>query len=238
MTRSAAEVGVNLPLLPLAYEVFYSGLLGHLENAITNSVDAVACRSFLEGFAGTSNSNGTDFELAGALLRQYMGSHSVSELQNVLRLAYPRAELEQALLNIAFYANFLSHFPHSETAQEIVLPLPQHQGTAALVASVWLTLVAGLSGSGERIAGFYFRDDFIVIALDMFSEKFSPLLPLTQPVKVRGLMLTSEHETWRAHPFYPEISYALTRLIGETGASLQSIFDCARQIGNRLISSE
>ena len=238
VARSASEIGVNLPLLPLAYEVFYSGLLGHLDNAVENSVDAVSCRSFLEGFVGTTNQTGTDFELADGLLQQFLSGHDAMYLQSILRMAYPYAELEQALLNIAFYANFVRHFQHQVTAQEIVLPLPNKQGTAALVASVWLSLIGYLAGDIGRIAGFFFRDDFIVIALDIFSDQFSPLLPLTHSAKVRGLMLTSEHETWRAHPFYPEISYALTRLVADSGASLQSVFDCTKQVGNRLISSE
>lgn len=238
ISRNSANIGDHLPLLPLAYEVFYSGVRGHLENAIANSVDAVSCRSFLEGFVGAEARIGTDFELALALLRQFTAEHGAAHLQNILRTAYPHAALEQALLNIAFYANFARHYPHSITAQEIVLPLPNQTGTAALVASAWLLLVGSLAGNPKRIAGFFFRDDFIVIAIDLFSDHFSPLLPLTHSVKVRGLMLTSAHETWAAHPLYPEISYALTCLIAEADASLQSVFDCAQQIGHRLIGSE
>jgi type VI secretion system protein ImpM len=238
ISRSSADIGNALPLLPLAYEVFYSGVRGHLENAIANSVDAVSCRGFLEGFIGTEARTGTDFELALALMHQFTAEHDSRHLQSILRAAYPHAELEQALLNIAFYANFVRHYPHSVTAQELVLPLPNQAGTAALVASAWLLLVGNLIGNPQRIAGFFFRDDFIVIAVDMFSDHFSPLLPLTHSVKVRGLMLTAEHETWSAHPLYPEIRYALTSLIAEPGASLQSVFDCAQQIGYRLISSE
>ncbi len=237
ISRSSTDISNHLPLLPLAYEVFYGGVVGHLENAIANSVDAVSCRSFLQGFVGAETQTGTDFELADALLRQFTVENNSQHLQTILRLAYPHAELEQALLNIAFYANFVRRYPHSITAQEIVLPLPNKVGTAALVASAWLLLVGNLTGDENRISGFFFREDFIVIAIDLYSNHFSPLLPLTHSIKVRGLMLTAEHETWSAHPLYPEISYALTCLIAEPEASLQSVFDCAKQIGNRLLSS-
>ncbi len=234
VTRATSDIGDNLHLLPLAYEVFYSGLLNQLGNAINNSVDAVSCRSFLEGFAGSAVQTGTDFDLAGALLQRFSDEHDASYLQNILRMAYPQALLEQALINITFYANFIRHFPHRVTAQEIVLPLPDRQGSSLLITSVWLALVGNLAGDVRRIVGFFFRDDFIVIALDIFSEQFSPLLPLIHSAKVRGLMLTSEHEVWCSHPCYAEISYALTRLVSETGASIQTIFDCTKQIGMRL----
>lgn len=238
VARSAAVIGNNLSLLPLAYEVFYSGLLGHMDNAVNNSVDAVSCRGFLEEFSGGAAQTGADFELASALLRQFSRDNDAADLQNILRKAYPHAQLEQALLNIAFYANFIRHFHHQTTAQEIVLPLPNKHGIGLLIASVWLVLIGNLAGDHRRICGFFFRDDFIVIALDLFSDQFSPLLPLTHSAKGNGLMLTAEHETWCAHPFYPEISYALTRLVSESGASLQSVFDCTQQIGIRLMSSE
>lgn len=238
VSRAATDIGNNLHLLPLAYEVFYNGLLGHLSNAISNSVDAISCKSFLEGFAGTANQTGTDFDLAGALLQKFSNDYDAAHLQDILRMAYPHAQLEQALLNIAFYANFIRHFPHRVTAQEIVLPLPNKQGSSVLVASVWLALIGNLAGDSQRVVGFFFRDNFIVIALDIFSEQFSPLLPLIHSAKVRGLMLTSEHEAWSSHPHYAEVSYALTRLISEPGASLQSVFDCTKQIGIRLTSFE
>ncbi|MFT3930591.1 MAG: type VI secretion system-associated protein TagF [Spongiibacteraceae bacterium] len=238
ITRAASDIGDNLHLLPLAYEVFYSGLLGQLSNAIGNSVDAVSCRSFLEGFAGNATQTGTDFDLAGALLHRFADEQDAEYLQNILRMAYPQAQLEQALLNIAFYANFIRHFSHRITAQEIVLPLPNRQGSSLLIASVWLALIGNLAGDAQRIVGFFFRDNFIVIALDIFSEQFSPLLPLINSAKVRGLMLTSEHEVWSSHPYYAEISYALDRLISESGTSIQSIFDCTKQIGLRLSTRE
>lgn len=238
MTRTAADIGVNLPLVPLSYEVFFSGLVGHLENAIDNSVDAVTCRAFLEGFSGNADRTGTDFDLADGLFRKFTQENNSADLQRVLRTAYPHARIDQAILNIAFYTNFVRHYPNSTAAQEIVLPLPRTQGTNALVAAVWLKLVGFLAGSVERIAGFFFRRDFIVVIVDVFSQDFSPLLPLVHSVKGRGLMLTAEHETWRAHPFYPEISYALVRLLSDTRASVQSVFDCAQQIGIRLTTSE
>ncbi len=236
--RSSAEIGENLHLLPLAYEVFYSGLLGQLSNAVANSVDAVSCRSFLEGFSGSATQTGTDFDLASALLGQFSLEKDALHLQNILRMAYPQATLEQALLNIAFYANFIRHFPHKVTAQEIVLPLPNRQGASLLVASVWLYLIGSLVGDPLRIAGFFFRDDFIVVAIDIFSEQFSPLLPLIQSAKVRGLMLASKHEVWCSHPYYAEISYVLTRLCNQPGVLIESVFDCARQIGSRLDTHE
>lgn len=238
IARDLSEIGNNVPLIPLAYEVFYGSVLTHLENAIQNSVDAVSCRSFLEGFSGTDRKTGTDFDLPTALMSQFFASHDTNYLQDLLRTAYPHAELGQAMLNIAFYANFMRYFSQSITAQEIVLPLPNKLGTSSMIAAVWLALVGNLAGDPKRIAGFFFRDDFIVIALDMFSEQFSPLLPLTHSAKIRGLMLTSEHDTWCAHPIYPEISYAITRLMTESRVSLQSAFDCAKQIGNRLFYTE
>jgi type VI secretion system protein ImpM len=238
MARTTANIGNNLPFIPLSYEVFFSGLAGHLENAIENSVDAVTCRAFMESFSGNADRTGADFELASALFSKFVSEKSVEDLQEILRIAYPHAEIEQAIINIAFYTNFVRHYPNSAAAQEIVLPLPRKQGTNALVAAVWLKLVGYLSGNIGRIAGFFFRSDFIVIVVDVFSHDFSPLLPLLYSVKGRGLMLTAEHETWKAHPLHPEISYALTRLMTDSQASLQSVFDCAQQIGIRLLTSE
>jgi type VI secretion system protein ImpM len=238
ITLSTAKIGANLPLVPLAYEVFYSGLVGHLENAVTNSVDAVTLRSFLEGVADADTRIESDFELSDRLLRQFTATHTANDLLTILRCAYPHASLEQALLNIAFYANFLRHFPQAATAQEIVLPLPADLGTAALAASAWLRLIGGLAGDARRICGFFFRRDVLIVGIDLFSDNFSPLLPLIHSAKGRGLMLTSELEAWRAHPFYPEIRYALKRLIAEPNVPLQAVFECAEQIGSRLLSSE
>lgn len=238
IARSARGIGDSISLLPLAYEVFYSAILQHLDNAIAHSLDAVTCRGFLEGFSGTSLKTGADFELPRELLNQFAVEQGVDDLQSILHFAYPRASLAQAMINIAFYANFIRHYPLSGMAQEIVLPLPAEVGAIAMSASVWLTLIGELAGDARRIAGFFFRDDFIVIVVDRFSRHFSPLLPLTHSVKVRGLMLSEEHATWQAHACYTEISYAITRLVAEPDISMQSVFDCAGQVGRRLLASE
>ncbi len=89
ISRAAADIDADLPLLPLAYEVFYNGVADHLENAIANSVDAVSCRNFLEGFAGDALQTGTDFDLPRSLLQRFKREQSATYLATILRMAYP-----------------------------------------------------------------------------------------------------------------------------------------------------
>ncbi|HWQ07709.1 MAG TPA: type VI secretion system-associated protein TagF, partial [Holophaga sp.] len=144
----AAQLGTGGSLVPIACEVFFEGLREQLANALDNSVEALACRQFLEGQAAAWNPGLADLPLAVEIVGRFMDDHPPSVLE-VPQVATCPERLALMLMNITFYRDFRRRFPEPSAAQVIELPLAGGPGEAPLQASAWLTLLMAIAGDQE-----------------------------------------------------------------------------------------
>ena len=147
----AQTLGQARRLMPIACEVFFEGLREQLSNAIDNSVEAMACRQFLEAQTASWSSGTTDLPLAAEIVQNFLDSHHPAVLE--VELSTCLSPLGQALLNISFYRDFLRRFYAPSALQVIELPLQGGRGKAALHACAWLSILAAISGSIEPWSG-------------------------------------------------------------------------------------
>lgn len=232
-----------LPVSPIAYEVFYDGLREQLSNAIENSVEALACRQFLESHLRFSDNAAADLELAVSVVQRFMTAEPATRLDELLSGENGAGGLQQALLNIAFYVAFLRRFDNPATNQLLVLPLSPMKGERALVASVWLSLLSIVQPSGGdrgRWQGSYIllrRKDgatSLIASMGRMPESFVGLMLGGQCEEPMRLDLAVPHEAWRSHQMYPEVSYALGRLLADPQCRIELLYDYLQDIGKQL----
>lgn len=140
------DVAKHLPVLPIAFEVFFDGLREQVANAVENSVEALSCRQFLEAGVRTYASGSDDFRLAESIVEHFMSRQPVSRMASLLSDAVPSVTLHQALLNIAFYQIYLRRFDNRATNQLFLLPLSGSKGEQSLLASTWQSILSRLWG--------------------------------------------------------------------------------------------
>lgn len=225
LVLQASNIGSERRLLPIAGEVFFEGLREQLSTAIDNSVEAMACRQFLEGHAALWSAGTDDLPLAGEIVKQFMDTSHPSILEGQLATEQPGSTLLQALLNIAFYRDFLRRFNNLAASQILDLPLQGARGEAALHASAWLTLLAALSGAQEPWNGGFLlkqgRDNARLFAT--FGRMPERALLLAMGGSTREdtrLNLAEEQKTWQAHKLYAETAYALDRVLSDPEVKL------------------
>jgi len=214
--------------MPIACEVFYEGLREQLCTAVDNSVEAMACRQFLESQAALWSTGIDDLPLAGEIVKQFMDTHHPSVLEHRLDAEHPGSTLLQALLNIAFYRDFLRRFNSPSAIQVLDLPLQGARGEAALHASAWLSLLSALSGSMEPWSGGFLlkqgRDSARLLATFGRMPEAALLLALGGEVRDgTRLNLDAEQKTWQSHKLYAETAYALDRVLTDSALTLSQL---------------
>jgi type VI secretion system protein ImpM len=230
-------------LAPIAYEVFFDGLREQVTNAVDNSVEALACRQFLEYHLRARDTAAADVELARGLVERFEATERVARLDCLLRESAMATSLEQAVLNLAFYQSFIRRFDHSASHQMVLWPLPPEKGQEALVACAWLSLQVGLWGGGE--GGLPWRGSFIRThnagANGVLAASFERI-PEKYPKCIFGGMmdanvildLACEQEAWRNHRLYAEVSYALARLLSDSELRFGVLRQFLSDIGQKL----
>jgi type VI secretion system protein ImpM len=225
------RVGDYLPVLPIAYEVFFDGLREQAVNAVQNSVEALSCRQFLERALHPALSNADDLQLASNVVSRFAAQVPCERIADLLARNQVGATLHQALLNIAFYMDYLRRFDSRATNQIIALPLPDAVGEQALLASAWLSLFVSLwpsrsaswlscshltvRGGGEGVQ--------LIICVGSVSDSFVSVL-LGCPIDPKmQLDLAQEHEAWKSHRMYAEASYALGRVLADPDFRLAAL---------------
>jgi type VI secretion system protein ImpM len=236
-------VAAYAPVTPIAHEVFFDGLCTQVANAIENSVEALSCRQFLESQLHVNNPAAADLALAAGIVNRFMMMMPATRLRELLEGDGRGVRLEQALLNLAFYRAFLRRFDNVATNQIIVLPLPQAQGEQALVASAWLSVIAALSGSGTS------GDDWggnysilqvapgnvaILSCFNKIHDKFAITMLGGVQAHTMTLDLRNEHEAWKNHRLYAEVSYALGRTLGDPALSIRDLCSFLHDVGQKL----
>lgn len=223
-------------LLPIACEVFFEGLHEHLTNAIDNSVEALACRQFLESQA--SIWTGTqDLSLASEIVKRFLDAQHPDTLGAGLASSLP-----QTLLNIAFYRDFLRRFTSPSTHQIIELPLKGGRGEASLHACGWLSILAAVEGGADPWSGGFFlqqgRDQGRLCAACSRLPNESLLMALNGKIREElRLDLGSEQKPWLSHRLYPEVAYALERLLSNPDLTLSSLLAFLRDASHKIAAS-
>jgi type VI secretion system protein ImpM len=231
-------------ILPIAYEVFYSGLREQVANAVENSVEALSCRQYLEASLRLHDTDATDLELAQSVVARFLESRTVGYLRRILMDGIRSTTLEQALLNLVFYQSYLRRFDNPITNQVVLLPLSSSRGEQALVACVWLTIMSSLFSGGEMhkrmndshgIMRKSSGDALLVYGLGNIQEKVgSIMLGGASSDPAVTLDLSTEHEAWTSHRMYAEVSYALGRLLSNQELPLVTLMAFMRDIGCKL----
>jgi type VI secretion system protein ImpM len=224
----AQVLGAERRLMPIACEVFYEGLREQLSNAIDNSVEAMACRQFLESQTAAWGGGASDLPLAGEIVKQFMDVNNPYILETRLAEKFPPGTLMQALLNLAFYRDFLRRFSNPAAIQVIELPLQGGRGEAALHATAWLSLLSALSGSAEPWSGGFLlkqgRDNARLYAtFGRMPEKTLLVAMGSETREDTRLNLRLEQKTGLSHKLYAETAYAMDRILSDPGLTLSNL---------------
>jgi len=225
-------------LTPISHEIYFDELRRQIANAIDNAVEAVSCQAYLHTQCKDESCGEVDFALARDLVERFSTSQTVSRLSQVLSLDSKPASLDQALLNIACYGDFLRRFENPATLQEILLPLPVETGEGTLIAAEWLSLLMAAWGQPTWRGSYFIRRDadsaWLAASYGRIPERFMPwIVGGTLNDSVR-LNLVAEEEAWRAHIYYAETAYALGRLLSDPGASMLALREALIEIGRKL----
>lgn len=229
---------------PIAYEVFFDGLREQVTTAIENSVEALSCRQFLEAQLRANDTAAADLDLAKSVVARFMQTTSVHALNELMAADSVPADLEQALLNLAFYRAFLRRFDNPATNQVILLPLPAAKGERALVACAWLSILSAL-WQGARAGSYPWHGNYIVTesapgrmtlaaCFGRAQERFAAIMLGGVLDASARLDLCAEQEAWKNHRLYAEVSYALGRLLAEPDLSLHALCEFLSDVGRKL----
>jgi len=233
-----------LPVLPIAYEVFFDGLREQAVNAVENSVEALSCRQFLESSLRGPGSADEDMQLAQSVVQRFMLQEPAGRIAELLETGANSATLHQALLNIAFYQDYLRRFNNSAINQIILLPLSEAKGEQSLLASAWLSLLSALwtesASCGSRWCGSYLisrrRNEGaqLIASVGSIPDSFVNVMLGGRRERDMLLDLGAEHDAWRSHRMYAEASYALGRVLSDPDFRLSMLFnflgDMSRQL--------
>lgn len=234
----STQIASDAALTPISHEIYFDELRRQIANAIDNAVEAISCQAYLHTQCNDESCGAVDFTLAHDLVERFSTSQTVSRLSEVLSLDSDPGELDQALLNIACYGDFLRRFENPATLQEIVLPLPVETGEGTLIAAEWLSLLMAAWGLPTWRGSYFIRRDtdsaWLAASYGRIPERFMPwIVGGTLNNSVR-LNLVSEEEAWRAHIYYAETAYALGRLLSDPGASMLALREALIEIGRKL----
>lgn len=225
------RVSDYLPVIPIAYEMFFDGLREQATNAVLNSVEALSCRQFLEHALRPVLSNADDLQLASSVVRRHADQVKCERIANLLATDQAGTTLHQALLNIAFYMDYLRRFDNRATNQIVTLPLPDVEGEQALFASAWLSLFVSLwpSRSAGPLSCSHLtvrggdKRVYLVICVGSVSDSFVSLLLGCRLDQGMQLDLAHEHDAWKSHRMYAEASYALGRVLADPDYRLTAL---------------
>ena len=238
----AQALGSERGLMPIACEVFFEGLREQLLNALDNSVEAMACRQFLEAQTAIWSSGATDFPLAFEIVQHFMDGHHPSVLEGPLAAAPTPGRLSQALLNLAFYRDFLRRFFVPSSSQVIELPLQGGRGEAALHASAWLAILSALAGDGGTWSGGFLlkqgRDNACLYTSFGTMPELAFLIAMGGETPEDGrLDIITEQKTWQAHKLYAETAYAMERLLSDPDLTLSELVAFLKNAGKRIAAA-
>lgn len=241
-----AEVAAYLPVLPIAFEVFFDGLREQVVNAVENSVEALACRQFLESSSHPSLSGSGELQLASSVVARFMSQQPASRMASLLSELTPPATLQQALLNVAFYQAYLRRFDNRSTNQLFLLPLSGSKGEQALLASTWQSILSalwvGAEGDSWSCSHLVLRRPGqaaqFLISVGRLPESFGHVMSGGVAERSMLLDLSVENEAWTSHRMHAEVSYALGRFLADPDCRISALCsflgDMSRQLSGNV----
>lgn len=241
-----SDVASHLPVLPIAFEVYFDGLREQALNAIENSVEALSCRQFLETSLRTYESGHGELQLAVSVVERFMSHQPVRRLVTLLAESAHPATLQQTLLNIAFYQVYLRRFDNRVTNQLFVLPLSGSKGEQALIASAWQSIVSALwveiePNSPWRCSSLVLRragqPAQLLVSVGRLPDSFGNVLVGGALQPSMSLDLGAEHEAWASHRMYAEVSYALGRFLADPECRIFDLCGFLREMSRQLVGS-
>lgn len=217
-----------LPVLPVAYELFFDELRNQLTEAVANSVEMIDCRRFLEEQIVTSKHSSADLDLARGLVERFQKTQPATVLGQLLGDAGD-GKLQRVLINIGFFLELQRRFSSVSTQQAILLPLPGSDCDESLFAANWLTVYSAMAKQlmrpcrpsyfMTRVAG----KPVFAIAPQAIPPKFLPAL-LGAPLDPLSVMdLDAESPPWQQHQLYAEVSYLMGRELQDSQISIEQI---------------
>lgn len=233
-----SQIAADAALTPISHEIYFDELRRQIANAIDNAVEAISCQAYLHTQCNDESCGAVDFTLARDLVERFSTSQTVLRLSQVLSLDAKSADLDQALLNIACYGDFLRRFENPATLQEILLPLPVETGEGTLIAAEWLSLLMAAWGQPTWRGSYFIRRDaesaWLAASYGRIPERFMPWIVGGALNDSARLNLAAEEEAWRAHIYYAETAYALGRLLSDPGVSMLALREALIEIGRKL----
>lgn len=241
-----AEVAEHLPVLPIAFEVFFDGLREQVVNAVENSVEALACRQFLESSSHPSMSGSDELRLASSVVERFMSQQPAMRMASLLSESSPPASLHQGLLNIAFYQAYLRRFDNRSTNQLLLLPLSGSKGEQALLASTWQSILSALSIAAEGDSSW--RCSYLVlrrpgmapqllVSVGCLPDSFGSVIVGGVAEGTILLDLSAENSAWTSHRMYAEVSYALGRFLADPDCRISALCSFLGDMSRQLMSS-
>ena len=241
-----AEVAEYLPVLPIAFEVFFDGLREQVVNAVENSVEALACRQFLESSSHPYMSGSEELQLASSVVQRFMSQQPAKRMAVLLSESSPPAPLQQALLNIAFYQAYLRRFDNRSTNQVFLLPLSGSKGEQALLASTWQSILSSLWVGAEGDSSW--RCSYLVlrrpgqaaqllVSVGRLPDSFGNVMLGDVAERSMLLDLSVENEAWTSHRMYAEVSYALGRFLADPDCRISALCSFLGDMSRQLMGS-
>jgi len=225
------SVAFGRELIPIAYEVYFKGLREYLDKAVEGldgALEVQASRQFLESQALEGIPDVEGFTLAEQIVKQFTESHHPLALEASLVSSESRASLLQALLNIAFYRDFLRRFYNPSLMQFIDLPLKGAPGEASLHACAWLSILTAIIGDIHPTTGGFLLThglecSRLYVAFGRLPER-TILAALGGEVRKEDrLDLWEEQKTWQAHKLYAETAYAMEHLLHDPAMQITAL---------------
>ncbi len=215
----------RLPVIPLAREAFLAALRAQLHAYGCTVEPELGCREFLELGELPWTVDAAEWDLADGILRKVLLEETPSAFATYLQRMRMPSSLHQAILNMAFYRDFLKRFPAPTPAQLIRLPLGTGPGETALHASLWVSILAALDlvDGRERECLLITHSAPTAYLHVSFGRSLTRLISSAlgiPPQPDAFLDLTHPHATWQSHRLYAPSAYALDRLVEDPDLTL------------------
>ncbi|MBS1157438.1 MAG: type secretion-associated protein [Proteobacteria bacterium] len=229
-----------LPVLPIAYELFFSGLREQLASGIENSVEMLACRQFLEAQLISSQHANADLDLSRELLARFQQLQPAGSLAKLLSETTGNGVLERSLINIGFALELSRRFTAPTMQQLIMLPLPESATEDAFFSASWLMIYMAFSRQllKDALPGYFVthiegQTRFIVVP-GQVPTRFIPTLLGAPLDPLCTLDLDAPNPPWAAHRLYAEASYLLGRELLDPQASVRRVIEFISQLAEKI----
>lgn len=235
------ELEGRLPLVPLAREGFLVALAAQLEAYGSTNDPELGCREYLELGDLPWSVDAAEWELAEGILGKVLREEAPGAFARYLQQMRLPSGMNQAILHMAFFRDFLDRFPAPTPAQLIRLPLGTGPGETALQASLWLSILSALGLVQGRprecvLITHTAPSAHLHVSVGRGLTRLLSSALGVPPQPDAFLDLSGTQETWHSHPLYATSAYALERLVEDPDLTLAHLLtflaDLRQKIAN------